>query len=106
MRIFLIIFFISIYFASKAEEISVIELHETKTLDQLVLEQNAQDENINDLNSEINDSEEIDINEDNEIDDEKNESDESSLQDENIYISNFWENVDNCNTRYIILPHK
>ena len=100
MRLFYTLFFILISNFLYAEDISIIELHETKTLDQLVLETNSEKIDIKKDNSE-NDSEE-NLKEESNIE----EKEESNIEEENsiveneeviIETSNFWENIDSSN---------
>ncbi len=89
MRLFFTIFFVLISNVLYADDTNVIELHETKTLDQLVLEGNLKEESI--IEEETITEEETIIEEESII-----EKDDSSIENEEIIIDefNFWEAVD------------
>ena len=97
MRLFFTLFFVSIFNFLYADDIDIIELHENKTLDQLVLETNSGNNEIQVNNNEDNDSEES-FEEELNIEEESNiiEEDNSLIENEEIIIdvSNFWEAVD------------
>ena len=95
MRFFFTIFFVLISNFLYAEDIK-IKLHETKTLDQLVLERNSENNESNNNNNGNNDSEES-FEEESIIEEELIiEKDDSSIENEEIIIDefNFWEAVD------------
>ena len=103
MRLFFTLLFVSIFNFLYADDIDIIELHENKTLDQLVLETNSGNNEIQENNKEDDDSKEsfekeLNIEEEsNIIEEESNiEEDNPLIENEEIIIdvSNFWEAVD------------
>ena len=92
MRIFIFLYFLLFSSLLKSSEVSVIELHSTKSLDQLVVEQNNSENEI-----ETNLSEESSYNDELSIIEEENKSSEQNeeLVDNNIIdVSEVKTNID------------
>jgi len=103
MRLFFTLLFVSIFNFLYADDIDIIELHENKTLDQLVLETDSGNNEIQANNNEDDDSKEsfekeLNIEEESNIIEEESNIEEENPLIENeeiiIDVSNFWEAVD------------
>ena len=102
MRFFYTLFFVLISNFLYADDINVIELHETKTLDQLVLETDSENNVLKENNNNNNDSEK-NLKNESSIEEESNIAEDTNIEEENSLIeneeiiidaSNFWEAID------------
>ena len=102
MRLFLILLSVSIFNSLYAENIDIIELHENKTLDQLVLETNSGNVEIK-INNNVDNGSGKNFEDESNIEEESKTEEEPNIEEGNtligieeiiIDISDFWEAVD------------